>query len=210
MYLNSLSGLWLLSVKLMVSLCSNVVMKWHIVAYIIEASICSLSLRRPLKKKESLSNNSVLLFSVSVFRSRTNSSVSPQFLSSSFNARTHAHTQTHSHPCANFYVFTLGSEWKSTYSKTYRGRERERAMAAHSRKQTDREMSKSSQDESCMQIVLLTVSFPYSLTTLPQQRYRDRPRKTEGCGERERRSGKAERKERIVSSYNRVDWRGPY
>lgn len=154
----------------------------------------------------------MLLFSVSVFISRTNNSVSAQFLSSSFNARTHAHTractQTYSHPCANFYEFTLGSEWKSTYSNTYRGRERERATAAHSRKQTDREMSKSSQDESCMQIVLLTVSFPYSLTTLPQQRYRDRPRKTEGCGERE--SGKAERKERIVSSYNRVDWRRPY
>lgn len=33
-------------------------------------------------------------------------------------------------------------------------------MAAHSRKQTDREMSKSFQDVSCMQIVLLTVSFP--------------------------------------------------
>lgn len=106
---------------------------------------------------------------------------------------THTRTQTHSDPRANFYEFTLGSEWKSTYSNTYRGRER--ATAAHSRKQTDREMSKSSQDESCMQIVLLTVSFPYSLTTLPQQRYRDRPRKTEGCGERggaEKRRGRRE------------------
>lgn len=147
MYLNSLSGLWSLSVKLMVSSYSNVVMEWHIVAYIIEASICSLSLRRPLKKKkESFSNNSVLLFSVSVFRSRTNSSVSPQFLSSSFNARTHACThalmharsQTHSHPCANFYEFTLSSEWKSTYSNTYRGREREQRQLTAENKQTGR------------------------------------------------------------------------
>lgn len=178
-------------------------------ACIIEASICSLSLRRPLKKKkkkESLSNNSVLLFSISVFRSRTNSSVSPQFLSSPFNARMHAHKHTHirAQTSMNSHSAVSGKAHTQTHTEGERGR----ATAAHSRKQTDREMSKSSQDESCMQIVLLTVSFPYSLTTLPQQRYRDGPRKTEGCGERE--SRKAERKERIVSSYNRVDWRGPY
>lgn len=79
---------------------------------------------------------------------------------------------------------------------------------AHSRKQTDREMSKSSQDESCMQIVLLTVSFP---THSPLYHNRDTETDRERQGvERERRGGGAETEERIVSSHNRVDWRGPY
>lgn len=60
---------------------------------------------------------------------------------------------TYTHVCSHFYcIHTLLWVKKS--------RETVRNMAAHSRKQTDRDMLKSSQDENCMQIVLLTVSFP--------------------------------------------------
>lgn len=85
------------------------------------------------------------------------------------------------------------------------------ATAARDGKQTDTETSKSSQDESRMQIVLVTVSLPFPLArfaTPPQQRRGDRPRKTEGAAAGRAQRGK--RRERIVSSYNRVDWRGPY
>lgn len=112
-----------------------------------------------------------------------------------------AHTRTH--------AFTLCSERQSSYLniRSPRHTYSERTMAqAHSRKQTDREISKSSQDESCMQIVLLTVSFPLH-SPLHHNRDTETDRERQRGRERQRDS---EWNERIVSSHNRVDWRGPY
>lgn len=94
-------------------------------------------------------------------------------------------------------------EHNHTHVHTHAGREQWLEPTAE--KQTDREMSKSSQDESCMQIVLLTVSFPPH-SPLYHNRDTDTEQETQRGGERKR----VERKERIVSSHNRVDWRGPY
>lgn len=111
----------------------NIVLEWHIVAYIIEASICFLT----WKKKKSLSNNLVFLFSSAcVFGSGTNQ----QRLQLLPYPLAHAQTHTRTPPATQTSMnFALGGGRRSARpdGEGRRGTGRRGATAAHGGKQTD-------------------------------------------------------------------------